>query len=96
MSTNLDGTPRNGGHLRADAVLDVDRPWMELVAKRGALAVRDGLIGVGVAPTPAGGIAFWLEDQRRLNRFVDSRTALRYRHILRALDPAKVTNAIPG
>jgi len=96
VSTNLDGTPRNGGRLRADAVLEEDRVWMDLVKKVGALGIRDGLIGVGRPPAQAAGIAFWLEDQRRLTRFVNRRTAGEYRRILRALDPEKVSSAIPG
>jgi hypothetical protein len=96
MSTNLDGNARNGGRLRADAVLEEDRPWMALVEKEGALGVRDGLIGVGVTAPQAGGIAFWLEDQRRLHRVVGSVTIWNYRKILRALDPDKVKRAILG
>jgi len=96
MSTNLDGTARNGGRLRSDAVLEEDRVWMDLATKVTALGMRDGLIGVGVGPSLAAGIAFWLEDQRRLSRVIDPKTVLNYRKILRSLDPLEVSSAIPG
>lgn len=100
MSTNLDGTPRNGGLIRADAITGAERPWMELVEHHGVLAARDELLELGLTSAIAAGIAVWLDDQLKRRRVSSHVTAHRYRRTLEQVGPPPEDSprirAIPG
>lgn len=87
---------RLDGLIREDAVMDVERPWLGLLADRGMAEVRERLIGAGVSPAKASGIAGWLDDQAKRRRLVSNDTALAYRSTLRAVGSPTAGHAIPG
>lgn len=73
--------------------------WFELLEDRdvGPFRLRRALIASGLSPQVASGIVFFLDDQRRLERYQDEGTRTRYRAALRELDPKKVrARAIGG
>lgn len=87
--------------MRADAVTDVERPWMELVERCGVIAARDELLERSVSASQAAGIAMWLGDQLELRRNCSEKTASSYRRTLSSLgDPPRFRigsgRAIPG
>ena len=98
---------RRDGLMRADAITDVERPWVELVERVGVGAARDELLARGVSAAKAAGIAFWLADQSRRVRHCSRDTARSYRSELESLEPparspirllssSRRSGAIPG
>lgn len=94
MTTRLDG------RIRADAITDVERPWIEALEQAGVVAVRDELVAQGVTAATAAGVALFLSDQADRRRVSSKVTAYRYRQLLGDLEPpkarAKVLRTIPG
>jgi hypothetical protein len=67
-----------------------DARWAELLDDVGPTALRGAFIDAGVAPQVAGGLVFFIDDQARGERHVNSSTAARYRRTLRGLSPARL------
>lgn len=86
MTVNLDGKPRNGGRIRADAITDVERPWVELAGAIGVLDVCDLLTNRGVSQAQASGIAMWLlyRSERRRSGTAQQ-VSSRYRRVLASI-----------
>ena len=97
MTLNKDGSVRNGGRIRADAITS-ERPWVEYSSTVGVVGARDRLVELGVSSAQAAGIALWLADQAARRRFTCRSRVAVYRRVLESLPlplPAKVS-AIPG
>ena len=65
--------------MRADAFMDVERPWLDLELEE----ARDLLLERGVSVSRADGIVGWLSDQRRGRRLHSKDTIVAYRKVLR-------------
>ena len=96
---NRDGSPRNGGRLRADYVDDVERAWFPLLATGGVVGLRDELVRRGISPARAASIALFIHDHaERQDDGLSQNTRGAYRRELASCDPgprAKL-RAIPG
>jgi len=96
---NMDGTPRNGGRLRADYVDDVERAWFPLLAGGGIVALRNELVRQGVAPAKAAAIALFVHDHaERQDDGLSQGTRANYRRELAECSPGPRAKfrAIPG
>lgn len=67
--------------------------WFELLDRFGFRALRAGFVACGVTPQVAGGIVWFLDDQRMLDRSQTDSTRNRYRQILATLSPSEVAKA---
>ena len=72
-----------------------EEDWFPLLEEHGHRKLRAGLIRSGVTPVVAGQLVWFLDDQRHLDRHLDKASGVRYRRILRDLDPESVSRAIP-
>jgi hypothetical protein len=95
--------------LRHDEITDIARArrvyrgeelFFDVLEEHSHRAVRAAFIELGISPSVAANLVFFIDDQRHLDRHQDEATRGRYRKILRDLDPAKVrefaSNTIGG
>lgn len=77
-----------------------EQAWFGVLDRVGVSGLRSGLIGAGISPQVAGGVAFFVEDQMHLRRHQSHAARNRYRKVLEQLDPHEVERlarrAIPG
>ena len=70
--------------------------WFPLLEEHGHTLLRRGFIACGVSPAASAGLVFFLDDQLLLERHQSEHARVRYRAILRDLDPELVSRAIGG
>jgi len=76
-----------------------EEEWFELLDKFGPFTMRRAFIAAGQAPTRAGNLVWFLEEQQSLDRHLSEASRVKYRDLLAELDPEKVralARAIPG
>ena len=64
--------------------------WFPVLDALGPRGLRRALIAAGLSPQVAGGVVWFLDDQRHLDRAQGQSTRTRYRRALDGLDPAAV------
>jgi hypothetical protein len=73
-----------------------EEKWFPLLEEFGHRGLRSALIESGLSAQVAGGLVWFIDDQRSLDRHFNPVTGTRYRQILAELDPDEVARAIPG
>jgi hypothetical protein len=77
-----------------------EEKWFPLLEELGFRRLRHAFIVAGLSPQVAGGIVWFLDDQRHLDRHQTDQSRVRYREALARLDPADVrvlaNRSIPG
>jgi hypothetical protein len=77
-----------------------EEAWFPLLEDLGHRGLRVALIEAGLTPQLAGGVVWFLDDQRHLDRHQSDKSRNRYRRELDELDPdairALARRAIPG
>jgi hypothetical protein len=77
-----------------------EQEWFDLLEQFGHRPLRAGFIAAGISPQTAGGLVWFLDDQRNLDRTQTQQSRTRYRAMLSTLDKAQVAaaakRAFPG
>lgn len=93
MTLNLDGTVRNDGKLRADAITEIERPWIDALPELGFLGTCEALVERGVRQAKASAIVIWLGFRGELRPMKSTNaTNADYRRVLRSVGPPPISH----
>ena len=70
-----------------------EEKWFDLLDEVGPFALRRAFIDAGLSPSVAGGVVFFLDEQRTLDRHFSPDQRTNYRRLLAEFDPDEIANA---